>query len=62
MSDQAYNTYLLGRQVGWAKSLDELESVWEKGKKKGIVVDEWTEKAFQEKRSKLQLSIDNSKN
>jgi hypothetical protein len=50
MKESEYQTYLLGRQLGWAKNMDDLEKAWRKASKNGVVADEWATNLYHSKK------------
>ncbi len=53
MTDKQYRTYLLGRQLGWAKTADELEKTWSKAARKGVEVDSFARDLYERRMRQL---------
>lgn len=53
MTEAAYRTYWLGRQLSWSKNSDELERVWSTAHSSGVEVDAWAVQAYTKKKAEL---------
>lgn len=51
MKEEEYQVYLLGRRLGWAKNMDELDQAMKKAVKKGVQPDDWAKKLYAEKKT-----------
>ena len=54
MNADEYQTFLLGRKLGWAKTESEMTAEYEKAKSKGVFIDDYSKRLYEKKRRQFQ--------